>query len=234
MGVYDTTLGVFLLTDNNTNVAQYNLTLGNPGDTPLAGKWDTTMTHDGAGVFRPSNGLIYLRKALSTGYADYTMILGNPGDRAMAGDWDGNGYDSIGVFRPTLTMYYLANTIAGTTGTPAIVFSNFNFVFGSASNIPVTGDWTNIGSSRVGYIVGSSINLRYVMSAGAPDDTFSINGMSGMPVAGRWRIAPAAAPPRSIAPSVPNIIVQSTVAPTQVPTRPPTKVPQPGDGGGLD
>ena len=72
--------------------------LGNPGDIAIAGDWngDGIVT---LGVFRPSNGTVYLRNSNSTGFADDAFVFGNPGDLPVAGDWDGDGVATVGVFR---------------------------------------------------------------------------------------------------------------------------------------
>ena len=62
------------------------------GVAPAADK-DTT------GVFRPSNGLLYLKNANQTGVADIALNYGLPGDYPVVGDWDGDGTATIGVYR---------------------------------------------------------------------------------------------------------------------------------------
>src|SRR5260221_12169360 len=80
-GVYDTSNGLFSLKDSNAPSApvSYMAVLGSPGDVPMAGDWDGNGK-DGIGVFRPTNGLIYLRQTPTSGFADFTMVLGVPGD----------------------------------------------------------------------------------------------------------------------------------------------------------
>ncbi len=187
IGVYNSAAGVFLLRNSNSpGAADYAFVMGNPGDTPVAGHWDSSMNGDGVGVFRPSNGLLYLKRTLANGYADYTMVLGNPGDAGIAGDWDGNGYDSIGVYRPSMGMFYLSNAMAGTTGTPAIVFSNYNFVFGSPLGKPFAGDFAGQGHSSVAMFLNGVTSIRNSFTAGQADMAFTY-GTSGMlPVAGHW------------------------------------------------
>ncbi len=187
VGVYISQLGVFLMRDSNTaGNADYAFVMGNPGDEPIAGKWDASMTRSGIGVYRPSNGLLFGKRTLSTGYADYTMVLGNPDDHGLGGDWDGNGYDSIGVYRPVDTKFYLANAMGGTTNTPAIIFDNYNFVFGPANLTPLAGDWTGTGQSRVGYVLNGVFYLKNTFTPGAADNTFAFGLPGALPVAGKW------------------------------------------------
>ncbi|MHB8751742.1 MAG: choice-of-anchor Q domain-containing protein, partial [Aggregatilineales bacterium] len=117
VGAFDQSNGLFTLcTANDTTICantanQISFVLGNPNDIPLSGKWNAGFTHFGAGVFRPSNGLIYLKNNLTTGFADDTMVLGIPGDDGLAGDWNGDGLDSPGVYRPSTQQFYLNDQV---------------------------------------------------------------------------------------------------------------------------
>ncbi len=218
IGLYDTVLGVFLLRDSNTpGSAQYTFVMGNPGDEPIAGHWDATITGDGVGVYRPSNGLLYVKRTLATGFADYTMVLGNPGDHGIAGDWDGNGFDSVGVFRPSNTMFYLANALGGTTQLPAIIFSDYAFVFGPAVLTPIAGDWTGSGVTHVGYVLDGTFSLKYTHMGGVPDATFSYGPAGARPVVGHWLATGTSG----------SVIVGPTISPTIIPA--PDATPN-GDG----
>lgn len=227
VGVYVSQLGVFYLRDSNTpGSPDYSFVMGNPGDEPLAGKWDATMTHDGIGVYRPSNGLLYLKRSLSTGYADYPMVLGNPGDHGIAGDWDGNGYDSVGVYRPSRTRFFLANTVAGTISTPAIIFDNYNFAVGPANLVPIAGDWQATGVTRVGYVLNGVFNLKYTFADGGPDVSFAYGNPGALPVTGKWTGLYGTAQPRV------NVLVAppATAAPIRQPAVSPTAAPNTGGG----
>ncbi len=196
IGVYISELGVFLLRDSNTpGAADHAFVMGNPGDEPIAGKWDASMTHDGVGVYRPSNGLLFGKRTLVNGFADYTMVLGNPGDHGIAGDWDGNGFDSIGVYRPSGTRYYLANQMGGTTTTPAIIFSDYDFAFGPPNLTPIAGDWTGTGITRVGYLINGLFFLKNdFTNGGAADTSFPYGGPGALPVTGKWTGTGSVAP----------------------------------------
>ena len=56
----------------------------------LAGDWNGDEL-DSTGVFRPSNGVIFLKDQNVDGFADYALNYGLPGDLPVTGDWDGNG-----------------------------------------------------------------------------------------------------------------------------------------------
>jgi hypothetical protein len=120
--------GQFKLRNANTlGAPDIILTLGNPGDQPIAGHWAATMSGDGVGVFRPSNGILYLKKELTTGFADNFAIMGNPSDIGVAGDWDGNGLDSPGVYRPSGSTFYLSNN----SSPSGIVFGDLSLGLGN-------------------------------------------------------------------------------------------------------
>ncbi len=208
IGVYISELGVFLLRDSNTpGSPQYAFVMGNPGDEPLAGRWDASMLGSGVGVYRPSNGLLFAKRTLGNGYADYTMVLGNPGDHGLAGDWDGDGFDSMGVFRPSNMRFYLANAVGGTTSAPAIIFSDYDFVFGSSTGLPLGGDWIGAGHSSVGYYLNGAFYLKNAFSSGAADMNIPYGSPGALPVAGYWGSS------FSGIPTTPRVIV--TVTPTE-------------------
>ncbi|MBX3065175.1 MAG: hypothetical protein KF726_19500 [Anaerolineae bacterium] len=64
-------------------------------------------------MFRPSNGLICIKNALTTGFCRlHDEVLGNPGDVGIAGDWDDDGKDGPGVYRPGASpQFYLTNQV---------------------------------------------------------------------------------------------------------------------------
>ncbi len=191
IGLYDQLQGVFLLRDANTPGApNYSFVLGNPNDQPLAGRWTSDMTHDGVGVFRPSNGVLYLKKQLTTGFSDYFAIMGNPGDVGVAGDWNDDGLDSVGVYRPTQSRFYLTNN----NQPSGITFSDLDFLYGDgAQDKPFVGDWTGDGASKPGVFRNGTVMLRNSVTGGAPDLTFSFGAAGDRPLAGKW-VAPSNPP----------------------------------------
>ncbi len=226
IGVYNTRLGVFALrTSNTAGAAQIAFVMGNPGDQPIAGHWDSSMIGDGVGVYRPSNGLLYARRALTNGYADYTMVLGNPGDHGIAGDWDGNGYDSVGVFRPSNKSFYLANNMGGTTTQPAIIFSDYNFAYGPATGVPIAGDWNATGVSRVGYVLNGAFYLTNSFSSGVTDMNFAFGVPGALPIAGKWTAASG-----STSSSVQMPMATRAAASSIIVAKPPTAAPPDPDG----
>ncbi|MFO7699585.1 MAG: hypothetical protein R6W79_03135, partial [Acidimicrobiia bacterium] len=74
-----------LRNDDGSSTSFY---FGDPGDIPIFGDWngDSEMT---PGVYRQSDGRIYLRNSNTQGIADLFFFFGNPDDVPIAGDWDG-------------------------------------------------------------------------------------------------------------------------------------------------
>jgi hypothetical protein len=186
ISVYRSSTGFFYLSNSNTapSVA-YSALLGNPGDTPIAGKWTASMTHDGLGVFRPSNGILYQKRDLTSGVSDYFAIFGNPGDKGVAGDWNGDGIDSVGVYRSGTGRWYMSNN-----GEPSgVTFSDIDFEWNINVNRPVAGDWDGDGDTTPGFLSTIGNFVLYSDNAtGGTDTTFPFGpgGSNAYPVAGKW------------------------------------------------
>jgi hypothetical protein len=100
----------------------------------IAGDWDGNGT-DTTGVFRPSNGALYLKNSNATGFADIQINYGLPGDRPVTGDWDGNGTDTIGIYRNG--SFYLRNS-------NTIGFADIVFDLGVPGDMPIAGNWDGL------------------------------------------------------------------------------------------
>jgi hypothetical protein len=61
---------------------------GARGDQLVAGNWGGDEK-DTIGVFRPSNGALYLKNQNLTGFADIQISYGLVGDKPISGNWDG-------------------------------------------------------------------------------------------------------------------------------------------------
>jgi hypothetical protein len=134
---------------------------------------------DSAGVFRPSNGALYLKVSNFSGYADIAINYGIPNDYPVVGDWDGNGTDTIGIFRNG--VFYLRN--ANTIGIADIYFN-----FGSPGDQPIAGDWNGDGVDTIGLYRPSTFTfyLRNSNTTGAPDATFQLGMPGDVGIAGDW------------------------------------------------
>ena len=131
------------------------------------------------GVFRPSNGALYLKNSNTTGFADVQINYGLAGDYPVVGDWDGDGIDTIGVYRNG--TFYLRNS-------NTIGFADIVFPFGAPGDQPVAGDWDGDGVDTIGVYHSSSgtFYLRYENSTGVPDAIFSLGVPGDVGIAGDW------------------------------------------------
>lgn len=209
IGIYDRTTGVFQLRNTNTpGAADITLTLGNPGDTPLAGRWANDMTGDGVGVFRPTNGILYLKKTLTTGFSDYYAVMGNPNDIGIAGDWDGDMVDNVGIYRPDEARFYLSYT----NGPAGITYADNAVLLGNVGDAPVVGDWEGLGHSGLGVFrpTTGEIYMKNFVSSGFADKYLIFGDPADIPIAGRWT-APLAPPM-----SRPNILVNGITPSTNI------------------
>ena len=146
--------------------------------TPVPGNTSTpspTLGKITTGVFRPSNGAIYLKKTNTSGFADSQLNYGTGGDYPVAGDWDGNGTDTIGIYRNG--VFYLRNS-------NTIGFADFVIPFGAPGDQPVVGDWDGNGIDTIGIYRYGTFYLRNSNSAGAPDISFSLGNPGDVGIAG--------------------------------------------------
>ncbi len=210
IGVYDTSSAQFNLCTANDSTLCANaanvisFTFGSPNDMPLSGRWLSNGPHTGIGVFRPSNGLIYLTDQLGTSANAQTMVLGIPGDIGLAGDWTGKLYDSPGVYRPANSTFYLSNQIVYGS-----VYADIQVTYGINGDSPIVGDWTALGHDGLGLFRPSNgaTFLKNALTTGYADNTFTYGIAGDVPIAGHWQL---------VYPLVPNpgsVLVPATSAP---------------------
>jgi photosystem II stability/assembly factor-like uncharacterized protein len=134
---------------------------------------------DTTGVFRPSNGLLYLKNKNETGFADIEINYGLGGDYPVVGDWDGNGTVTIGIYRGG--SFYLRNS--NTLG-----FADLVFAFGQPGDQPIAGDWDGDGKDTIGVYRSSTgkFLLRDSNSIGVADYSFYLGNVGDVGIAGDW------------------------------------------------
>lgn len=161
-----------------------SFSFGNPGDTPLAGRWNGTGASK-IGVFR--GGAWYLDGNGNGSWdngMDLVRFFGIPSDLPVVGDWTGNGTTNIGVFRDGEWFLDLdGNGIWGYTDTIS------TYTFGIPGDKPVTGDWTGSGTTKIGVVRGNTWYLD-MNGNGAWDDGIdavsSFGLPSDVPITGDW------------------------------------------------
>ncbi len=166
------------------NLSWYRMTdggawSGTPTSSLTKGQSNHGAAKDTAGVFRPTNGALYLKNTNRTGFADVQINYGLGGDYPVTGDWDGNGTATIGVYRNG--SFYLRNF-------NTIGFANIVFPFGAAGDQPIAGDWNGDGVDTIGVYRSSSgtFFLRNSNTAGPADMIFSLGIPGDVGIAGDW------------------------------------------------
>ncbi len=120
---------------------------GNPGDFPFMGDWNG----DGVatpGLYRRSDGFVYIRHDNSQGNADLEFFFGNPGDVPLVGDFDGDGRDTVSIWRPSEARVYVINEL-GQDG-QGLGAADFDFYFGNPGDTPFVGDFDGDGTDTIG------------------------------------------------------------------------------------
>jgi hypothetical protein len=192
VGLVDPTTGIWHLRDHDGTVSEFYY--GNPGDYPMLGDWDCDGV-DTPGLYRQSDGYVYLRNSNTQGFADIRFYFGNPADIPLAGDFDGDGCDSVSVYRQAEARVYVINELGAdemglgaadyhfTIGGPGqtVIAGDFDGDGVDTATVAVAGsvagDWTAGGRSAVGTFAGGAFDLE-----GA--DSFFFGNPGWLPVSG--------------------------------------------------
>ncbi|NNL97622.1 MAG: transmembrane domain-containing protein [Acidimicrobiia bacterium] len=158
--------------------AVHSFYYGVPGDVPLLGDWDCDGD-DTVGMYRPTNGFVYLRNSNDQGVADIEFYYGVSGDRPLAGDWNGDGCDTLAIFRSG--RVFVRNELG--TGV-----ADYDFYFGVPGDRPFAGDFDGDGVSTIGLYRESDgfAYLRQENSTGIADSEFFYGVASDRIVVGDW------------------------------------------------
>jgi hypothetical protein len=126
---------------------------GNGSDIPAVGRWSTAVG-DRIAIFRRSEKKWHLdingNEILDNCKTDKCAGLHvyREGDVPVAGDWTGRGTTAVGLFRPTTGEWFLdknANKSWNGCSRDLCIVS-----FGTTGDLPISGDWTGTGISRIG------------------------------------------------------------------------------------
>jgi hypothetical protein len=181
-GIGDGTLRLDVV-DDDSIVDAFNHPLGGSGlgngNYSNGERYTTLNGGDTTGVFRPMNGLLYLKNKNETGFADLALNYGISGDYPVVGDWDGNGTVTIGIYRGG--KFFLKNT-------NAVGFADYIFAFGQMGDQPIAGDWNGDGTDTVGVYRPS--NGQFLLlnsnSVGDADVSFFLGNPGDVGIAGDW------------------------------------------------
>jgi hypothetical protein len=191
-GVVDQTTGIWYLRDAS-NGATTSFYYGNPGDYPIFGDWDCD-TIDTPGLYRQSDGYVYLRNSNTQGIADIRFFFGNPGDVPLAGDFNKDGCDTVSIYRPSEARIYVINELGANDG--GLGAADYDFYFGNPGDKPFTGDFNNNGQDTVGLHRESTgfVYYRNTLTTGIADNDFFYGDPGDQIITGRWAQDPTKGP----------------------------------------
>ena len=158
---------------------------GNPGDVAFMGDWngDGTAT---PGLYRQSDGFVYLRNSNTQGVADITFYFGNPGDVPLVGDFDGDGDDTVAIYRPAEGRVFIIDELGQDGG--GLGAASFDFYFGNPGDVPFVGDFDGDGIDTVGlYRVSTGfVYFRNSLTSGVAELEFYYGDPGDVILAGDW------------------------------------------------
>lgn len=173
---------------------------GNPGDSPFMGDW-TCDGVDTPGLYRQSDGYVYLRNTNTQGIADIKFFFGNPGDVPIAGDFNGDGCDTLSIYRPSEARFYIINRLGKNDG--GLGAADYSFLFGNPGDNPVVGDWDDDGIDEIG-LHRESTGLFYyrdTLTTGIADGEIFFGDPGDRFVAGDWGVVDGIDTPAMFRPS---------------------------------
>ncbi len=158
---------------------------GNPGDYPMMGDWDCD-TIDAPGLYRQSDGYVYLRNTNTQGNADTRFYFGNPGDIPIAGDFNADGCDTVSIYRPSQGRVYIINELGSDDG--GLGAADYDFHFGNPGDKPFVGDFNGDGTDTVGLHRESTglVYFRNSNTQGIAEFEFYFGDPGDRLIAGDW------------------------------------------------
>ncbi|MEX2322678.1 MAG: S8 family serine peptidase [Acidimicrobiia bacterium] len=185
VGLFDPSQGQWHL--RNSTGAVTSFYFGNPGDYPIMGDWNCDGL-DTPGLYRQSDGFVYLRNSNTQGVADITFFFGNPGDVPIAGDFNNNGCDTVSIYRPSNQTFYIINALGQDGG--GLGAATTSYVFGNPGDKPFTGDFNGNGQTTVGLHRETTglVYYRNTHTQGNADNQFFFGDPGDRFVTGDWNV----------------------------------------------
>jgi hypothetical protein len=183
VGLQDPTTGQWHLRDASGAVTTFFY--GNPGDVPFVGDWDGNGVET-PGLYRQSDGYVYLRNSNTQGVADVKFFFGNPGDVPIAGDFNNDGFDTVSIYRPSNQTFYIINKLG--SGDQGLGAAESSYVFGNPGDKPFVGDFDGDGVETTGLHRESTglVYFRNSHTQGNADAQFIFGDPDDRLVAGDW------------------------------------------------
>ena len=184
VGLVNPRTGVWRLYDSSGAMAT-EFYFGNPGDVPFMGDWNGDGIET-PGLYRQSDGYVYLRNTNTEGVADIKFFFGNPGDVPIAGDFNNDGKDTVSIYRPSNQTFYIINKLGSNDG--GLGAAEFSYVFGNPGDRPFVGDFDGDGFDTVGLHRESTglVYFRNSHTQGIADHQFIYGNPGDQIVAGDW------------------------------------------------
>jgi hypothetical protein len=172
-------------TKATTGLIENSFFFGNPGDVPFSGDWDCDGVET-PGLYRQSDGYVYLRNSNTEGVANVSFFFGNPGDLPMAGDFNGNGCDTVSIYRPLEQRFYVINALG--SADRGLGAADYSFLFGVPGDKPFVGDFNADRVDTVGLHRESTglVYFRNSNTTGVADNQFIYGDPGDLLVAGDW------------------------------------------------
>jgi subtilisin family serine protease len=183
IGLVDPTQGLWHLRTRTGLDTQFYY--GNPGDYPIVGDWDCDGI-DTPGMYRRTDGYVYLRNSNSQGTADIRFFFGDPGDMPLAGDFDGDGCDTVSIYRPGTAQVFVIDRLGVDDG--GLGAAEVSYYFGNPGDKPVVGDFDGDGVATIGLHRESTgfVYFRQTHTEGVADGEFFFGDPGDRLVAGDW------------------------------------------------
>ncbi|MEX2652615.1 MAG: hypothetical protein WD473_09265, partial [Acidimicrobiia bacterium] len=158
---------------------------GNPGDSAFAGDWNCDGV-DTPGLYRQSDGFVYLRNSNTQGIADIQFYFGNPGDIPLAGDFDGDGCDTVSIYRPSEQRVFVINDLG--SNDLGLGAADYSFAFGNPGDKPFVGDFNGDGFDTIGLHRESTglVYFRDSNTTGIAHSQFIFGDPGDQIIAGDW------------------------------------------------
>jgi hypothetical protein len=149
------------------------------------GDWDCDGT-DTPGLYRRSDGYVYLRNSNTQGVADIGFFFGNPGDLPLVGDFNGDGCDTVSLYRPSEGRFYVIDHLG--FGDAGLGVAEHSYYFGDPGDTPFMGDWDGDGIETPGLRRSSNgfVYLRHSNTQGAADVEYFYGDPGDIVFTGDW------------------------------------------------
>lgn len=183
VGLVDPGTGIWYLRDALGKVKSFYY--GNQGDLPFMGDWNCDGV-DTPGLYRKSDGYVYLRNSNTQGIVDVRFFFGNPDDIPIAGDFNGDGCDTVSIYRPSEARFYIINKLGSDGG--GLGAAEYSFLFGDSGDKPFVGDFNGDGVDTMG-LHRESTGLVYIRNSntqGIADKQFYYGNSGDRLVAFDW------------------------------------------------